>query len=174
MNTIIKDLQKIPFSGSEIVEALDGAVKIVKYPSIHQYQSIDELLRPYGRVVILYETEERYGHWCCLFLKNDVLEFFDPYGYKIDEQLKFIDESYKKTSNQNYPFLARLMFNSPYRLAYNDVQLQSEKKDVSSCGRHVTMRLIMSDVPIKLYQDIMKSKGSSTPDERVTELTAFI
>ena len=34
MNKIIKDLQTIPFSGTDIKDALDGEVKIVRYSDL--------------------------------------------------------------------------------------------------------------------------------------------
>lgn len=174
MNKIIKDLQSIPFSGSDIKDALDGDVKIIRYSDLKNYNSIDELLTPYNKVVLLYLTKPNYGHWCCLFLENNILEFFDPYGFKIDKQLEFIDDNFRKKSNQDYPYLSRLLLNSPYKLTYNDKKLQENDKDVSSCGRHCCIRLIMSHIPIKKYQEMLLSKGGNNPDDKVTYLTAFV
>jgi hypothetical protein len=174
MNLALKELTSIPFSGSDIISALDGEVKIMKYRDIKNYNNIDEVLLPYNKVVLLYEIKPKYGHWCCLFKNNNTIEFFDPYGMKIDKQLDFINDNFKKESNQDYPYLSRLLLKSPYKLTYNDKKLQEKKEDVSSCGRHCCIRLILGHIPIKKYQELMESKGGDNPDNKVTYLTAFI
>ena len=175
--TIIKKLKEIPFSGQNIIEALDGQCKIVKYEDIHTYNTIDDLLKPYGKIAILYQVKPNYGHWCCLFLTGPdlkTLEFFDPYGMKIDEQLEFIKPEFRKQSNQDYPYLADLMMRSKYKLQYNDKKLQIRNNDVSTCGRHVCMRLILADSPLNVYQNFMTQGNGLNPDDKTTYLTAFI
>jgi hypothetical protein len=184
-NKIINKLKEVPFSGNDIREALDGNVKIIRYEEIHKFKTLDELLTPYNSVCILYQTKPNYGHWCCLFKHRynpdisevDTVEFNDPYGYKIDEQLEFINADFRKKSNQDYPYLARLMLESPYKLTYNNKKLQKRADDVSSCGRHCSLRLILKDTPLKQYQDfLMSGIGISklNADDKATYLTAFI
>jgi hypothetical protein len=68
------------------------------------------------------------------------------------------------------------MLASPYKLTYNQKPLQKLGSDVNSCGRHVAMRLVMRDVPIKQYQQFLLQKkgGSLNPDGMVSMMTAFI
>lgn len=176
-NKIINKLKEVPFSGNDIRDALDGNVKIIRYEEIHKFKTLDELLNPYDSVCILYQTKPNYGHWCCLFKHRyndiDTVEFNDPYGYKIDEQLEFINADFRKKSNQDYPYLARLMLESPYKLTYNNKKLQKRADDVSSCGRHCSLRLILKDTPLKQYQDFLMSGGLNA-DDKATYLTAFI
>lgn len=174
MNQYIAKLKTIPFSSEDILNAVDGETKIVKYCDIHKFRNIDELLRPYNSVVILYQTKPNYGHWVCLHLNNGILEFFDPYGKIIDSQLEHIDPNFRKVSYQDFPYLSKLMLDSPYKLIYNKAPLQKQNSSVSSCGRHCAMRLILRDMPLLEYQNILLSKGGNNPDDKVTYLTAFV
>ena len=105
----IDKLKSIPFSGGNILDIVDGESKIVRYPDLHKYNKIEEVLKPYNCFFLLYETKPKYGHWVCVILHpNNILEFFDPYGYFIDDELNFIDNNFRKKTFQEYPFLSRL------------------------------------------------------------------
>jgi hypothetical protein len=171
---IIDKLKSVPFSNTDIEDGCDGKVKIIRYEDIYKFKTLDELLSPYNAVCILYQTKPNYGHWCCLFRVGNLVEFHDPYGYKIDEQLEFINPEFRKKSNQNYPYLSKLMLQSPYKLSYNNKKLQKRANDVSSCGRHCCLRLILKEVPLKDYQNFLQTGGSLNPDDKATFLTAFI
>jgi hypothetical protein len=175
MERLIDKLKTKPFSGGDIVEAVDGNTKIVRYPEIHKYNTIDELLHPHNCCVILYESKPRYGHWICILKQpNNTLEFFDPYGMGIDEQLKFIPKHFRQQTKQKYPLLIRMFLNSPYNIVINHMKIQKFNKDVSSCGRHCAMRLISRDLPLRNYQQLMKKEDGLDADDKVTYLTAFI
>lgn len=177
MNKLLGHLNSLPLSGSDILSAIDGQAKVIRYSAIHEYSSIDELLDPYDCVVILYETQPKYGHWTCLFLNRatNVLEFFDPYGKPIDSQLDHINPKFRKSTFQDYPYLSRLMVKSPYYLEYNDKPLQRVGDTINSCGRHVSLRLVMRNVPIREYQSfLLQNAGRMNPDDKVSMMTAFI
>lgn len=175
MDRIINKLKEKPLSSNDIYELLDGETSLVKNSDLHKYNNIDDLLYPHNCFFILYETEKNYGHWCCVILRDNYeLEFFDPYGYFIDKQLDFIDDDFKKESNQDYPYLSNLFLKSPYKLTYNDVKLQKKENDNSSCGRHIALRMICKELPLKEYQKLMKNTKGMTSDDIATYLTAFI
>lgn len=184
MNKLLGHLNSIPFSGSNILDALDGQTKVMRYSALHTFSTIDEVLAPYDCAVILYETRPKFGHWVCISLDRSVqarglepvLEFFDPYGGFIDTQLDHIPEEFKKQTFQDYPYLSKLLVESPYTIQWNNKPLQKFKDSVNSCGRHVSLRLVMRDLPIREYQQFLLSKsgGSLNPDNVVSMLTAFI
>ena len=178
MNKILEHLEAKPLSGGDILDAVDGQTKVIRYSAIHRFRTIEQLLAPFDSAVILYETRKGFGHWTCVFLnrKTGVLEFFDPYGKPIDSQLNFIPKDIKEATHQDYPYLAKLMLASPYKLAYNQEPLQKSKNDINSCGRHVAMRLIMRDLGIKEYLQFLKQQrgGALNPDGVVSMLTAFV
>lgn len=160
-------------SGGDIMRALYGKCKIVTYPEIHKYKSIDQLLGKNKCVVILYLKNANYGHWTCLFRQGNKLEFFDPYGEFPDGELDYMPDYFNQRNNQNHTYLLDLMDKSPYDLEYNDHQLQKFDDGISTCGRHVICRLIFRDVPINDYFKIMQSTEYS-PDEIVTVMTENI
>lgn len=175
MNHLIEKLKSIPFSGNDMMECVGQKTKIVRYRDLHKYKNIEALLYPHNCFVLLYETKPQYGHWVCVILHdNNVIEFFDPYGYFIDDQLSFIDKKFRKKTNQNFPYISKLFLESPYFIEWNNKQLQKLYKNNSSCGRHVSLRINMRDMPLKEYQKILKTEGGLTPDDKVTYLTSFI
>jgi hypothetical protein len=172
---VIDYLQEIPLSGADLMELVRGKSKVVRYSNLHKYDTIEELLHPYNCIFLLYETRERFGHWVCVILHPDgVLEFFDPYGYFIDEQLNFVPNHFRQKSHQQYPFLSRLFLNSPYKITWNKMKLQKHEEDNNSCGRHIGLRVALRDYPLEAYQKIMKSGKGLSSDDKATYFTAFL
>ncbi len=175
MENIIKELKKESFSGNDILTACDGKTKIITYPELYDYRNIDDVLYPHDCCVLLYETKKSYGHWTCL-IKHDMdntIEFFDSYGFFIDEQLEFIPEEFRKKNNEVFPILSKMLVDSDYKIIYNPIRVQKYKDDVSSCGRHVAFRLILKHLSLKSYIKLITSDNMDT-DSLVTYLTAFI
>lgn len=173
MDKLIGKVEAIPLSNDDIVEACSNKTKVIRYKELIEYKNIDELLHPYNNVVILYETTPSYGHWICLLKYGNTIEFFDPLGMDIDYILDIINPKFKLLSGQSYPILSNLLCNSKYNILTNDVQLQKNQKDVSTCGRHVIMRINLRKMPLKQYQNIFRG-NKYDPDKLVTYLTAFI
>jgi hypothetical protein len=183
----LKKLKEIPLSSNDIRQYLNGLVKVIRYSEIRKYNTIKELLSPYNRVVILYETSSGYGHWVGLFINGDnQIEFFDPYGYFIDDQFNFIDPSMRgNNSGQDKRYLSMLLLKAPPNISivYNKKPIQSHKNGINSCGRHVIARMLFGDIPLKEYQSFLgfgsgsginKNKKNYNPDDIITELTSFI
>lgn len=175
MDKLIKELKKEPFSGKDIYDICENKTKVIIYSELYNYNNIDDILDPYDNVVILYEMKDGYGHWVCLIRhkKMNKIEFFDPYGLCIDDQLSYISKEYRKKSGQEFPILSLLLLNSPYKIVYNSKQLQKYSNDVSSCGRHVCIRIILKDIPLNEYSKLLR-ENKYDPDMTVTYLTAFI
>lgn len=174
--TEIKKNRKIPLSNTDIINLVDGDTNLIKYGQLSEVDNIDQILSPHGACVILYETSPNVGHWVCVFKKNkNNIEFFDPYAYMFDEeQLKFNkNKAFKKESNQDFPHLTYLLYNSPYKIHYNEFPLQKKRSDTSTCGRFVAMRLMLRHIPLKKFKKIMNSTDL-TPDDFVTLLTSVL
>lgn len=172
MDTVIHELRKYPYSGQDILNLLDGQTKILLYSDLKKFSNIDQVFEPYDCVVILYETKPSYGHWVCLIKHKDKIEYFDPYGNPPDNPLDYIDKKLKPQLGEDYPYLSKLLLDSPYEIVYNSYPLQKFSKDISSCGRHVGLRLSMKKYPLNKYVKIMLG-GELSPDDTVTYLTAF-
>lgn len=160
----------IPLTGGDILKALKNKIDIVGYQDLQYYNNINELLSPYGAVVVLYPFKANIGHWVCVFYSvnrdgNMAIEFFDPYGLKVDSEFKYIDGY----SGPNY--MARLLYHSSLPIEYNNTKLQQMKEGIDTCGRHVIVRLWEKDKYIDDYVKELKSIKGLTPDEIVTLLT---
>ena len=176
MNKVIKQLKSIPLSGTDIYNACEKKIKVLKYGQLLQFQTIDEAFNPYDAIALLYEIEKNYGHWVLLLRHRErgIIEFFDSYGMFIDDQLKHVSPAFKAQSGQDFIYLSELLAKSDYKVIYNKHKIQSKKENVSSCGRHLCLRYLMKETPLKEYIKIVKSGGSQNPDDVATYLTAFI
>jgi len=161
MSGIDKDIlraEDYDLSDDDILRITDNKTKIFLYSDLEQVDNIDDILNPYGCCVILYQLEANVGHWVRLIKhKNNTLEFFDPYGMSIDEELKNSKYNLRRHRGVITPHLTALIDKSNYKLISNDFKLQKFKEHTNTCGRWVSMRIRFKDVSlgkfIKLFTD---------------------
>lgn len=145
-------------SDNDINTYFNHKVKVLSYKDIYNYNSIDSLLHPYNFVIILYEMTPGNGHWCLFFKRNNkVCEFFDPYGIKIDDQIKWVDDFYKFQLGENYRYLSSLILYSKYNLEYNPYQFQKYSKNINTCGRWCILRYLFKKLSIDKFHKMIKS-----------------
>lgn len=162
----------IALSDKQVLKLVDGKANIVLYPDLHKYNSIDDLLVPYGACFILFEAKPYYGHWCALIKLDDhTIEFFNPYGGYPDDSLEYISKEFRKESNQDHPYLSYLMMNSPYQLSYNEHKFQKRGNNIKTCGRWSAMRIMLKDLSLSEFTKMFLNKNS---DKLVTRLTSWI
>lgn len=175
LRQVLKQLKDKPFSEQQMRIVTEKKANIVLYPDIANYQTINKLLGRNGAAIILYVTQvnDRYivGHWTCLFkaeYEENTIEFFDPYGYYPDDQLYF-------TQYQYPPYLTYLLEKCKYNINYNIHALQDRNnKNISTCGRHVSIRLNFRYMPLPQYSRMLESSPCMSPDDIVTLMTAFV
>lgn len=172
---LLKELQNMSMSNEEMNKLVNGKANIITYTKLANVTNIDQILEPYGACIILYLTKKNYGHWVCLFrVTPTMLEHFDSYGIYPDHELNFkMDKHFRRISNEDYPHLSYLLYYSPYELSYNQYQFQSKMRGVATCGRHTALRLLLRDMPLDDYKNLITST-EFTPDEVVTLLTEEI
>jgi hypothetical protein len=155
----LERLEDIALSNYDIMDLLNNKVKIVLYPNLHKYKSIDELLSPFGIVILLYEAKKNYGHWTAIIKTNNAIEFFNSYGGDNsglpDATLDMIDPEFRVISNQIFPYLTKLMYNSPYQLNYNEFRFQKKGQSIRTCGRHCVIRCLCKNMDIYKYKDFL-------------------
>jgi hypothetical protein len=80
-----------PLSDEDIQRILRNDAKIIKYSEPGHFYDIDQLL-PWEKdyCIIIYDGKPNGGHWTALSKYNGLYEFFDPYGVKPDNELKWI------------------------------------------------------------------------------------
>lgn len=176
----LAQLQKISLSNRDIMELVGNRSNLVLYPDIHKYETIDQLMGPYGSCILLYESKPSYGHWVVVFkLEDGGIEFFNSYGDGLgngypDDSLKFINPEFREESDQDHTYLLNLMMNSNYPLSYNQYKFQKKGSEIRTCGRHVACRLLYRHLSLDEYHKfIMKycKQFRLDPDGVVTMMT---
>lgn len=174
-------------SNDDIRRITKDGCRIIKYEELAHFASLDEVFGQWGAVCILYETEKNFGHWCCM-VKNPggqagLVCFFDPYGAKPDTQLKMIPqyfrqqgpqvmlESGKVVSARSLPLLSSLIQDSPYMCEYNEVDFQSTRPNVNTCGRWCALAILwLRIMSLDKFQNFFINQKLD-PDHYVAYLT---
>lgn len=175
VDSLLKTYEDIALSDSQLLNLIDGKANLVLYPDLVKCNSLDEVLGDNEACILLFEAKPNYGHWTCLHRQGDLVEFFNPYGGYPDDSLEYIPLHFREVSNQLEPYLSMLMYNSPYKLSYNEHKFQHRGKDIKTCGRHCAMRLIYRDLNLPEYTQLLKDLTDKTglnTDELVAFLTA--
>jgi hypothetical protein len=122
-------------SDSDIKDFFNNKIKIIKYSDLDN-MDLNDLLKPYGRCIILYELEDyQRGHWCLLKYnkKHNMIQYFDSYGIFPENELKY---QHPKLRQINKPTkLLKILYNQPYKIEYNNHRLQSTKPGINTCGK---------------------------------------
>jgi hypothetical protein len=160
-------------SNTDIMDLIKHKANLMTYRKLKKYKTLDQALGKHGALVLLYETQENFGHWVCVFKRGDLIEHFDSYGMKPDDEIKFIDSYFRKRHNLHIPHLTALLYESPYKISYNEHKLQKHKEDVNTCGRWVIARLLLRHLPLKQFSKMFKNK-SIEPDKLVTFFTEIL
>lgn len=177
MNNLLKRYKKVALSDKNVLDLVNGKANIILYPDLYKYNTIDDILKPYNACFLLFETRPRYGHWCAIIKYGKTIEFFDSYSGYPDDILDYIPLDFKEISNQNYPYLTKLLLDSPYNIEFNDHKYQKYNTDISTCGRHSAMRILYKNLNLKQYDKLIKKlckQMKSDPDTLVTYLTLVI
>jgi hypothetical protein len=177
--TTVKQLilksESIELGDDDILDMLNNKTNLLAYEDLERYSNIDEVLGPYGACVILYQRTDNNGHWACIFrTKSDknVLNFFDPYGIQMDEEIKKSEYQLSVHDGQIVPHLSDLISRSRYRVIQNTHQYQQYKNNINDCGRHCIVRLIFRNLsPVEYYKFITNSFQGMNPDDTVSMLT---
>jgi hypothetical protein len=174
-----KSSPSYPLSDKDVRKILGSqgrSVRIVGYPSLHRFRSVDQLLGRGGAAVILVEQEPGQGHWTGLVrVDPKTLEWFDPLGVRIDRQLAKIDPAMRHQLHEATPWLSRLIGRSRYeRVIQNDARIQRQSPSINTCGRHTALRILNRKIPIDQYIQAVRSAAKAeriSPDEFVTAAT---
>jgi hypothetical protein len=139
--------------------------------------TLNDLFRLSDYVVINYLSRENYGHWVCLYYnrRDNIINFFDSYGGMPDDQLKFIPYNFRLASNQNYPYLLKMLYRYKGEVQYNYKKLQGP--NTTTCGRWCGLYLKYCDLLTidqfsMLISNVAKKLNVST-DSIVYELTKY-
>lgn len=166
VNDDIKNKEDDALSNFDLEKLLGNKAKILVYEDLKNYSDLDEVLEPEGSVIILYQDKKNQGHWVALLRRKNGIEFFDSYGGQPDTQLASM--KYNKL-----PYLLNLIENYPGVVYYNPYQLQSDDRNVSTCGRWCALRILLKELSLNDFAKIFTGKGKD-PDYIATLLTKYI
>tara|TARA_B110000046_G_scaffold117360_1_gene124277 strand:- start:2732 stop:3259 length:528 start_codon:yes stop_codon:yes gene_type:complete len=169
MDRILAEIETQDLSGSDLVAICEGQVEVVPYHELNKYKSIEDLLEKYGAVIILYEIRENFGHYTALLYDNtNTLEFFDSYGFKPDQELKYATYN----AEQGVPYLTKLIADYKKPINYSSVKLQKFVRDVNTCGRWTSCRVrLRKKYNLKQFQDLFNKNKYYNGDFFVSALT---
>ncbi len=156
------------FSDKEIQRYIPNVVSYDELAGMNEQTFLSRL-----PMVILYLTSQDHGHWTLIHRVPGGIEFFDSYGYKPDQEFKFIDK------NMQFPkFVAKLLSGIITRIpiAYNQYQFQQRAPGINTCGRWVIVRNMFSEVGIDDFKrgiDTVTKYLNIDPDELVVRITSY-
>ena len=132
-------------SDEELKVILGKEVKIVMYPDLAKYSSIEQLLVSPNDycIILIVESESKFnisGHWIALLRYDGLFEYFDPYGNDVDVDLMtWMDRKTRARLHESTPYLTYLLKGRKY--IYNKVKYEVLKKGVNTCGSHSSYRI---------------------------------
>jgi hypothetical protein len=152
-----------PLSEDDIrlaIKKLKTKIKIISYPELERYKSINELFGKYKYISLLYTSDEsKVGHWVLLIKHSpQEIELFDSYAYKPDNLLKFFK---KNNKIEMFPLLTSLLNESGIKkLHYSKKRIQRLRNDVGVCGRWIIIRVIYDLLGLTLADMIKDVKNN--------------
>ena len=124
-------------SSEDMARALGDNVRIITFPQLATFNSIDDLLKPTGTAIILWLNKANSGHWTAIFMgpEANTVNIWDSYGFPICGELKYIPEHFAKISGETKDLLTHLLDKSGYKVTHNTYKLQAFASYMNTCGR---------------------------------------
>lgn len=138
---------------------------ITTYKNLNLSSRLDNLI---NCMFLLYENMPNVGHWVLVFYDevDNIIEFFDPYGMLIDDQLKYSYYAMKE------PMLTKKFLNMNYPIfEINDEQFQSYKSGINTCGKWCCIRYwaMKENISKKEFDDYFLSFPLDKRDQEMNE-----
>lgn len=169
-----KKLMNMALSEDQLLRALSGHVKIISYSDLKNYRTLESLLKPYNKVIILFAiTSPLNGHWTCLHKRTSgEVIFTDSYGLEPMDENHYVPASIVKyVSEQFRPYIYQLFSNYRHPIHYSQYRLQSPNTSV--CGRYCIVRLLYPELSEDQFSKVLRDSVVH-PDIVVTLLTKDI
>lgn len=176
MNESLRQIRSYALSNDDINEILEPDTKVFTYPEFAKMSNINEAFDNLGRCVFLFLTEsESMGHWVCMFKRDGHIEYFSSYGDKPEAEREWVNQEQLEKLGQGQPYLLDLLQRSKMPVYVSTYPYQSDRKDISTCGRWCVARLICKELTHKqfynLVKDEMKRHNIKSMDDFVSMFT---
>jgi len=155
----IEELVKKPTSDKYILSKI--RTNIIVYGNLRKYKKIDDIFVNDSAIILYENTAGNIGHWTCLVKRYNTISYFDSYG-KIPDHPRYL--------KGKYPYLTRLLYDSPYKLEYNEFNYQ--RAGVATCGHHCIVRILFKNNSLEEYQNFMSKFKND--DEVVTAISTLL
>ena len=119
----------------------------------NQQKSLQELLGTRG-MILLYQRSgvDAVGHWTAVVRTSKGIEFFDPLG-RVNSKEMIPDEELKCEDFEHFqPILRQKFLEDPSKHEFNEVPLQQNSSEVSTCGYWVCLRLLMNQMTLSEFR----------------------
>lgn len=170
IDNVIKNSENYSLSDSDLLNLTDNKVKVISYSDLENFNTIDEVLEPFGAVIILYQQTKTSGHWASIIKQKNTIEIFDSLGVGLDHELEFSDFNKKRHGGVAIAHLSNLLNKSNYKVEVNLQQIQKDNSHINTCGRWAGLRVRFRDIPMKHFISMFKN-GKNSTDYMVTALT---
>jgi len=127
-----------PLNTDEVRCIIDKPTNVVRFRDIPKIDKVEDMFIN-NRCVLLYETSDNVGHWVGMYhdKHRNRINYFDPYGTFMDDQLNFIDDPFLSCSGQDEKHLLKLLVKYKGDVHYLNRPLQSMERGINTCGRWV-------------------------------------
>lgn len=163
-----------PLDEDDIRALLGSETRIITYPELAKYKSMDELLDRNGRAVILFLTDpknRKTGHWIGVFTRPDgAYETFDAYGLPYGGPKRWLTGGELKDMGQSKPLLTNLLAAAGKPVYVSRMPLQKAGRDIATCGRWLALRMMLSRMPDDEFWDMAHSYPGLSPDAWVSNV----
>lgn len=150
---------------NEVAKIAGRKITMVLNTDMNAYDTLEKLFVT-DCVLLNYLVQKDFGHWVGLHYDRDkeVITFFDSYGKLPDKALSYIPMKYRIESNQEYPYLSKLMINwldadprKRRKISYNDDQLQRYSSKIQTCGRWVGLWFrYCNQLTVEAFENMME------------------
>ena len=171
----IKQIIRKPLSDSDLKHILGSETRIITYPQLANYRTIEELLpKSYDFCIILLLESPQSGHWTSLIRCGSQVEYFDSYGNPPDYDLShWLSPLDRLKLGESKKYLSYLLQGRNH--IYNKVKYQQMRPNINTCGSHVAYRchkFKTAGFNLKDYQQHIYNAckvNGLTPDELVAK-----
>lgn len=171
MDKLIKNIYTQDLTGQDVEITTNGKCPVHLYKDLVKFNHIRDIIGENNACIVLFPVKSSMnGHWCaCLFHpKTNTIEWFDPYGFSWNQELKYSQDPITK-----YNLVGQLMEKAQqegYNVIYNPYRFQVLKDGINTCGKHSAIRCRFRYLTIEQYKKLMLGQ-SQDPDYLVTILT---
>ena len=174
IDKLLQDAERYSLNDDDLRRITQNKSNILTYTDLEYMNNINDVFDGYEAAIILYEVKPTVGHWVSLIKRSqNHITFFDPYGFDIDQELNFSRKDYiREESGKGH--LYHLLDESNYTFDSSPYKLQSEIKDVNTCGRYAGLRVRLRHLNNHEFSSLFMDNKYYKADLWVTALTLFV